>query len=137
MIEGFSVSQIALSSTFTKNQGLLLGENHHLHLSNWRHQGFRAHAMRCFSQLMQKDPAILCITEQYSLKQWLSIFLEFQKIVLKVRWLCTEKDYIPIITSKRMGGGGRHVSNFCTKTKEVISFKVFYLFFSNCTVLNF
>lgn len=26
-------------------------------------------------------------------------------------------------------GEGRHVSNFCTKTKEVISFKVFYLFF--------
>lgn len=52
---------------------------------------------------MQKDPAILCITEQYSLKQWRSIFLEFHKVVSKVRWLYIEKDYIPIITSKRMG----------------------------------
>lgn len=30
---------------------------------------------------------------------------------------------------KENGRGGRHVSNFYTKTKEVISFKVFYLFF--------
>lgn len=106
MMGGFSLSQMAPNSTFTKNQGLLLSENHHLCLSNFRHQGFGVCALRCCSQLMQKDPAILCVTEQYSLKQWLSlgVFSEFQKVMLKVGWLCTQKDYIPIITSKRMGG---------------------------------
>lgn len=80
---------------------------------------------------MQKDSTILWVTEEYSLDserlRSLRAFLELQKEMLKVRRLYTEKDYIPIITSKRKRG--RHVFNFYTKTKEVISFKVFYLFF--------
>lgn len=93
---------------FYQKQGLLLGEDHHLCFSNLKHQGFRAHTLRCHSQRMQKGSAILWVTEEYSLNnEWLlpvTVFLELQKEMLKVRWLCTEKDYIPIITSKRMGG---------------------------------
>jgi len=80
---------------FHQKQELLLGEGHHLCSGDLKHQGFRTHALRCHSQRVQEDSAVLRVTKDYFLNSErllsVKVFLELQKEMLKVRWCVQRK----------------------------------------------